>query len=93
MSTLLFDFAKSFALGRMDARVFSEAYIELWRIERDRGILREDMAPLSECLSSIFCLADMYNGEAEARQHFELDEADLLSKVCDEINRLEKFNV
>ncbi|MDY4341363.1 colicin immunity domain-containing protein [Xanthomonas sp. LF07-6] len=92
MSTVLFDFARSFALGRLDARVFSEAYIELWRIERDRGILREDMAPLSECLSSIFCFADMYSEDAEARQNFELDEAGLFSKVCEEINRFEKFN-
>ncbi|WP_295924205.1 colicin immunity domain-containing protein [uncultured Xanthomonas sp.] len=93
MSTLLFDFAKSFALGRMDARVFSEAYMEIWKIERDRGILREDAASLSECLSSIFCFADMYSEDADARQYFELDEAGLLSKVCDEINRFEKANV
>ncbi|KAB7780764.1 MULTISPECIES: colicin immunity domain-containing protein [Xanthomonas] len=93
MSIVLFDFAKSFALGRLDAHVFSEAYIELWRIERDRGIMIKDVALLSECLSSIFCSADMYNEDANTRRSFELDEAGLLSKVCDEINRFEKANV
>ncbi|WP_295841566.1 colicin immunity domain-containing protein [uncultured Xanthomonas sp.] len=93
MSMVLFDFAKSFVLGRMDARVFSEAYMEIWKIERDRGILREDAASLSECLSSIFCFADMYSEDADARQYFELDEAGLLGRVCEEINKVEKVSI
>lgn len=35
----LLNFAKSFLSGRLTASVFSEAYIELWRIERDNDPL------------------------------------------------------
>ncbi|MGT2432078.1 colicin immunity domain-containing protein [Cupriavidus basilensis] len=31
------------------------------KIERDSDFLRLDPHPLNECLSSVFCAADMYN--------------------------------
>lgn len=80
MSSLLFDFSKSFVDGRLSAAIFSEAYIELWRIERDsENILNYD-DKLSECLSSIFCLADMYNPDDD-REEYEFNEDQLRSEI------------
>ncbi|WP_235895551.1 colicin immunity domain-containing protein, partial [Yersinia alsatica] len=68
---------------RLSATVFSEAYIELWRIERDnKNILSYD-ANISDCLSSIFCLADMYNPD-EDREEYEFND----DQLRDEINKL-----
>lgn len=52
--------ARSYVEGRLTADIFFAAYIELWRIERDRRLLQLDEPALSECLSSIFCAADMH---------------------------------
>lgn len=82
MSVVLFEFARSFVVGRLSAAVFSEAYIELWKIERDKGLLVADELVLNECLSSIFCVADMYCGDGELREKYELDEEQLRSEVC-----------
>lgn len=80
MSVLLYDFTKSFIDGRLSGEVFSEAYIELWRIERDnKNILSYD-AKLSECLSSIFCMADLFNPD-EGREEYEYDEEKLRYEV------------
>ncbi|WP_145931196.1 colicin immunity domain-containing protein [Yersinia bercovieri] len=83
MDYLLLDFARSFVAERLSATVFSEAYIELWRIERDnKNILNYD-AKISECLSSIFCLADMYNPD-EDREEYEFND----DQLRDAINKL-----
>lgn len=83
MSYLLFDFARSFVAGRLSATVFSEAYMELWRIERDnKNILNYDVS-ISECLSSIFCLSDMYNPDEE-REEYEFND----DQLRDEVNKL-----
>jgi len=55
MSVVLLEFARSFSVGRLSAVVFSEAYVEFWRIERDKELILADAPLLSECLSSIFC--------------------------------------
>ncbi|MDH0893366.1 MULTISPECIES: colicin immunity domain-containing protein [unclassified Pseudomonas] len=81
MSVLLLRFAKSFAVGRLSAVVFSEAYIELWKIARDKGLLFADAPVLSECLSSIFCAADMYCGDDELREEYEFNDEQLRSEV------------
>ncbi|RBL82598.1 colicin immunity protein [Streptomyces cavourensis] len=81
MSHTLLNFAKSFLSGRLTASVFSEAYIELWRIERDNDLLLHDAPALSECLSSIFCAADMYY-PAEFREEHEFDEDQLRAEVA-----------
>lgn len=82
MSVVLLEFAKSFAVGRLSAVVFSEAYIELWKIERNKGLLLADTSALSEYLSSIFCAADMYCGDDELREEYELNDEQLRSEVC-----------
>ncbi|MCU7280655.1 colicin immunity domain-containing protein [Pseudomonas peradeniyensis] len=81
MSLTLLEFARSYVAGRLTAEVFSEAYIELWRIERDRNLLQLDEPSLSECLSSIFCAADMYESD-ESREEYEFDDVMLKSKVA-----------
>ncbi|KNX78487.1 colicin immunity protein [Pseudomonas sp. 250J] len=81
MSLTLLEFARSYVAGRLTAEVFSEAYIELWKIERDRNLLQLDEPSLSECLSSIFCAADMYESD-ESREEYEFDDVMLKSKVA-----------
>ncbi|WP_180852557.1 colicin immunity domain-containing protein [Stenotrophomonas maltophilia] len=81
MSWTLMMFAQSFANERMSALVFSESYIELWKIERDLDVLALDDAALSTCLSNIFCAADMYCGEEMDRHAYELDAAQLHAAV------------
>ncbi len=80
MSVVILEFAKSFIKERLSAEVFADAYIELWRIERDNHILLKDDERLSECLSSIFCLADLYNPEPD-REEYELDDKQLYDQV------------
>ncbi|EIT00871.1 bacterial self-protective colicin-like immunity family protein, partial [Yersinia pestis PY-89] len=52
----------------MSAQVFANAYIEFWRIERDQRICLKDNEKLNECLSSIFCLADLYNPDSDREE-------------------------
>jgi hypothetical protein len=81
MSLTILEFARSFVAGRLTAEIFSEAYIELWKIERDRKVLQLDEPSLSECLSSIFCAADMYE-PGESREDYELDDEMLRAEVA-----------
>ncbi len=73
MSETLLKFAISFVNGRLTAEKFADAYQEIWKIERDSDLLIKDEDDLSECLSTIFCLADSYNLN-EARMEGEMDE-------------------
>ncbi|WP_368540818.1 colicin immunity domain-containing protein [Enterobacter soli] len=80
MSYLLIEFARSFGSGRLSAVAFADAYMELWRIERDsKNILNYDVN-VSECLSSIFCVADMYNPDDD-RDQYEFDEEQLRNEI------------
>lgn len=87
MSLTILEFARSFVAGRLTAKIFSEAYIELWKIERDRNVLLLDEPSLSECLSSIFCAADMYEPDA-SREEYELDDEMLRSEVASLVHKL-----
>ncbi|PMU07451.1 colicin immunity protein [Pseudomonas sp. FW305-20] len=87
MSLTIFEFARSYVAGRLTAEIFSEAYIELWKIERDRNILQLDEPSLSECLSSIFCAADMYEPD-ESREEYELDDEMLRSEVASLVQKI-----
>lgn len=80
MSITILMFAKSFVGERIEADVFAEAYMELWKIEGKNNILQKDSPVVSECLSSIFCLADMYNPNPD-RDFQELDAAQLRTAV------------
>jgi hypothetical protein len=82
MSQTLLKFAQSFVRERLSANVFSEAYIELWKIEGDLGLLPNDRPSMSECLSTIFCLADLYY-PGDNREKYELDANGLLLKVTE----------
>lgn len=80
MSYLLIEFVRSFGSGRLSAVAFADAYMELWRIERDsKNILNYD-ENVSECLSSIFCVADMYNPDDD-RDQYEFDEEELRKEI------------
>ncbi|MCC8459502.1 MULTISPECIES: colicin immunity domain-containing protein [Photorhabdus] len=88
MNALILEFAKSFTKGRLSAEVFVEAYMEMWRIERDNNNILKYEGKLSECLSSIFCLADLYNSDPDDREEYELDNEQLCEKVSQIINQL-----
>lgn len=81
MSSTLFEVATSFVAGNISATSFSNSYIELWKTERDNGLLQKDDSRLSECLSSIFCAADMYCADDELREVYEFDEEQLKYEV------------
>lgn len=80
MSLTLLNFSRSFLAERLTAEVFSVAYMELWKIERDNGILQLDDPELNACLFSIFCASDMYAPEG-VRDEFEFDDEMLRKEV------------
>ena len=89
MSITVLALAKSFSTERLTAEEFSNSYMELWKFERDSNLLQEDSDNLNECLSSIFCLADLFNPEAD-REEYEFDEDQLRVKV---IELIEQFKL
>ncbi|OAT15540.1 colicin immunity domain-containing protein [Buttiauxella noackiae] len=88
MSISIYTFTKSFANERLSADEFVNAYMELWRIERDNKQLSQDNQDLSEYLSSVFCLADSYNPEDDRDDH-EIDENKLREQIISMINSFE----
>ncbi|WPU24779.1 colicin immunity domain-containing protein [Cedecea neteri] len=87
MSLIILEFVRSFVDERITPQVFAEAYIELYRIERDNNFLLKEETGVSECLSSIFCLADLYNPDAD-KEEYELDDKKLLELVAEELKKL-----
>jgi hypothetical protein len=88
MSISIYTLTKSFANERLSADEFVNAYMELWRIERDNKQSSQDDHKLSECLSGMFCLADLYNPEDD-REDYELDEKGLREQIMQMINTYE----
>lgn len=80
MSSQLWNLATRFVNSELSADKFSDMFITQWKAERDSGELLHDPDGLSERLSSIFCLADLYN-PASDREEYELDESKLLEAV------------
>lgn len=80
MSVNLINFAKEFVAAKVTANDFADAYIDKWRQERNKNILKNDAKDLSECASDIFILADCYNPEND-RESYELDEKKLRTEV------------
>ncbi len=82
MSGQLYEFAKRFAAGEIPAEAFADPFMERWKQERDSAPNMDvrDSDEVSECLSTIFCLADLYNPEAE-REDYELGESRLRFEV------------
>ncbi|MES2661949.1 MAG: colicin immunity domain-containing protein [Pseudomonadota bacterium] len=87
MSMTVLALAKSFTEEKLSAEQFSNSYMEIWKFERDSNLLQKDDSSLSECLSTIFCLADLYNPEIN-RDEYELDEKQLRVKVAESIANL-----
>jgi hypothetical protein len=72
MSAQLYEFAKRFAAGGLSAEEFADPFMERWKQERDASTGLGDLDDVSERLSSIFCLADLYNPMPD-RKEYELD--------------------
>jgi len=83
MSIYLKDFIDSFFEKKIKADEFAYCYMSKLRYERDSDPLSKDENHLSVLSSNIFCLADMYNPDAN-REEYEFNE-DLL---CDQIEIL-----
>ena len=88
MSITLLRYAERFLQFRMSAEVFSETYMELWRIERDESLLDQDSAALSFCLSSIFTASDAFEPQDD-RQDSELDEEQFRQEITKHIVNFE----
>jgi len=88
MSLTLLKYAEKFLEYRVNAEVFSNTYILLWKIERDEGITFQDNGSLSLCLSSIFTASDAFEPE-EGRQESELSEDQFRKEVAEHIKKYE----
>ncbi len=86
MSITIFALAKSFQEKRLKADEFANCFMELWKYEGAHGLLTNDPESLNECLSSIFCLADLYNSDLD-RYEYELDEDQLREQVAILLNK------
>lgn len=80
MSQDLTAFARMFAEGSVSADDFASDYLDRWKNERDDGRLLTDPPEVSEALSSIFCLADLYNPQSD-REEYEYDEPKLRQEI------------
>ncbi|MFZ6643453.1 colicin immunity domain-containing protein [Undibacterium sp. TC4M20W] len=80
MSEKLLRFVEEFLATESNAEVFADEFIKRWRKEGASGLALSDNPQLSEVLSSTFCLADMYNPDAD-RESYELDEHKLRAKI------------
>jgi Bacterial self-protective colicin-like immunity len=80
MSEELLEFAQKIIDSEISANKFVNEFMDKWREERDSGMFSKDNPQLSEKLSSIFCLADLYNPE-EDREEYEYDEDKLRLEI------------
>ncbi len=80
MSDKLLIFAKTFLGVESNAGTFVDEFISQWKQERDNGTSLSDAHQISEALSSIFCLADMFNPNDD-REDYELDESKLRLEI------------
>jgi len=87
MSESLNMFVSSFLNGRISVEAFVESYAELWKIERDLGVFEKDSKPLSEFLSTVFCIADLFN-PSEDRLSYEIEGTLLTEKIAIERKKL-----
>lgn len=92
MSIVLSKFAESFVNERLTADIFADAYMELWKIERDLDLASKDSGILSQVNSTIFLMADLYNPESD-REDYEFDEDKLRLNVKLELDKLKQEQV
>jgi len=81
VSGKLLDIVKLFLADEISAEKFVDRYQKRWKIERDNHLLQKDNDSLSECLSSVFCAADMYESDFD-REEYEFDETALKEEVA-----------
>ena len=86
MSVTILALAKLFVAERLSGKEFTNSFIELWKFERDNALLQIDKDDVSECLSSVFCLADLYNPNPD-RDDYELDEDQLRVEIKELITK------
>ena len=80
MSDQLLEFVRRFLNQDIGVEEFVEKYPAMWKAERDNGALLEVPEMLNEALSSIFCLVDLYNPDAD-RESYEFDEHNLRVEI------------
>lgn len=80
MSEELLAVAKNFLDTGSNPGIFVDRFISEWKRERDSGKVLSDPPKLSEALSSIFCLADMFNANDD-RESYEFDEPRLRLEI------------
>lgn len=85
MSKQLLKFVENFLTSESSAEIFADEYMKLWKKERDSGVTLVDKSQLSEILSSVFCMADMFNPDAD-RESYEFDETKLRAEITKMIN-------
>ncbi|HDR2680372.1 TPA: colicin immunity protein [Enterobacter mori] len=80
MSQALKEYIDSFLDKDMSAGSFADSYMMKWKAERDNNLLGKDEDNLSELLSSVFCVADMYNPDND-REEYEFDDEQLRKEI------------
>jgi len=80
MSQILKNYIDSFISMDITADVFADSYMTKWKIERDSNLLVQDDDKLSELLSSVFCITDMYNPDND-REEYEFNEDQLRHEI------------
>ncbi|MCO4857949.1 colicin immunity domain-containing protein [Herbaspirillum sp. WGmk3] len=80
MSEKLLASAKTYLNNESNSERFVSDFIEQWKRERDSGESRLDSPKVSEVLSSIFCLTDLFNPDDD-RESYELDEDKLRNEI------------
>ncbi|TDY96879.1 UNVERIFIED_ORG: self-protective colicin-like immunity protein [Herbaspirillum seropedicae] len=80
MSEKLLASAKTYLNSESNSELFVSDFIEQWKRERDSGESRLDSPKVSEVLSSIFCLTDLFNPDDD-RESYELDEDKLRNEI------------
>ena len=88
MSKPLLVIAQDFASRKISVDEFVDEFIKQRRTEGQDGTCLKDSFQLGEALSTIFCLADLYNPDSD-RKEYELDEENLRDKVSGILIRLE----
>lgn len=80
MSEKLLESAKTYLTRESNSERFVDDFIEQWKREHDSGEYRLDSPKVSELLSSIFCLTDLFNPDDD-RENYELDEDKLKNEI------------
>lgn len=92
MSKDLFMVVKNFLNCEIDVIAFVDTFTSEWKCERDIGTTLTDSAQLSEALSTIFCLVDLFNPDDD-RESYEFDETTLRREVSNVLQRLSPLDI